>query len=93
MPHTKQLLNHWRGIPGPFVQWNSNVQLKKKNGILDRIKPVLRRFKLNSSRSLYKEQLCPWNLVQLQDDLSQHRGGELWRLYGLLARTTLLSLK
>lgn len=79
MPYTEQLLNHWRGIPGPFVQWNSNAKLKK-NGYLDRIKPALRRFKLISRRSLYKEQLCPWNLVQLQDDQRQHRGGEPWRL-------------
>jgi len=47
---------------------------------LDRIKPVLRRFKLSSRWSLCKEQLRPWNLVQLQDDQNQHRGGEPPRL-------------
>lgn len=79
MLFSKQLLNHWRGIPGPFVQWNSSAWLNKY-GCLDRTKPALRRFKLTSRRSLCKEQLRPWNLVQLQDDLRQHRGGEPWRL-------------
>lgn len=47
--------------------------LVKYYGCLDRTKPALRRFKLTSRRSLCKEQLRPQNLVQLQDDLRQHR--------------------
>ena len=78
----KQLLNHWPGIPGPFVQWDSTAKLNIYDS-LDRIKPVSRRFKLSSRWSLCKEQLRPWNLVQLQDDQNQHRGGEPLRLYGL----------
>ena len=69
---TKQLLNHWPGIPGPFVQWDSTAKLNIYDS-LDRIKPVSRRFKLSSRRPLCKEQLRPWNLVQLQDGQNQHR--------------------
>ena len=77
-----QLLNHRHGFPGPCVQWKAAGRLKLSDS-LDRIKPVLRRFKLTSRRSLCKEQLRPWNLVQLQDDQRQHRGGEPPRLYEL----------
>ena len=58
MLYTKQLLNHWRGIPGPFVQWNSHVKLKNYDS-LDRTKPALRRFKPGSRSALCKEQLRP----------------------------------
>lgn len=75
----KQLLNHWRGIPGPFVQLNSNAQLLNCDS-LDRIKPASRRFKPNSRWSLCKEQLRPSSLVQLEDDQSRHRGREPSRL-------------
>ncbi len=45
-----------------------------------------------SSRNfLIGEQPNPWNLLQLQDKLSRHRGAELRRRYELLDGTSLLS--
>lgn len=58
MPITEQLLNHWRGVPGPFVQWNPHAQLKIYDS-LDRIKPVLRRFKPRTRWTLRGEQPHP----------------------------------
>jgi len=38
------------------------------------------------------EQTNPWDLIQPQDTMIQHRGGNLRRRFGLLDDITLLSL-
>ena len=42
----------------------------------DRDQTVLQRFKPNSRTSFIGEQPNPWNLVQLQDVMSRHRGAK-----------------
>ena len=45
----------------------------------------------SSRASLIGEQPNPWNLLQLQDETSRHRGAEHRRRYGRLGGTSLLS--
>lgn len=52
-----------------------------------------RRSELKSRTFLSNEQLDPSNLVQLEDKMIQHRGGNLWRRYELVVTITLLSLE
>jgi len=42
--------------------------------MVDRNQPVSQRFELNSRTALIGEQPNLWNLFQLQDAMSQHRG-------------------
>ena len=52
---------------------------------------VLRRSKPNSRCTLNSGQLYPWNLLQLQDVQSRHRGAKHPRRYELLGGISLLS--
>ena len=45
----------------------------------DRDQTVLQRFKPNSRTTFIGEQPNPWNLVQLQDVMSRHRGAKRLR--------------
>ena len=45
---------------------------------------VSRRFEPSSRIALIGEQPNPWNLLQLQDAMSRHRGAKPSRRYGLL---------
>ena len=57
----------------------------------DRIRTVSQRTKPNSRTILIGEQPNPWNLLQLQDMMSRHRGAKRSRRYGLLEIISLLS--
>jgi hypothetical protein len=57
----------------------------------DRDQPDSRRFEPSSRAVLMGEQPNPWNLIQLQDTTSRHRGAEPCRRYGRLGKTSLLS--
>lgn len=59
---------------------------------IDRIKPVLQRFKLSSCTALIGEQPNLWNLFQIQDAISQHRGAKQSVRLGLSQIIGLLSL-
>ena len=59
--------------------------------MVDRIRTVLQRSKPNSCTALIGEQPNPWNLFQLQDAISRHRGAKQLRRYGLLRDISLLS--
>ena len=50
-----------------------------------------RRSEPSSRTTLIGEQPNPWNLLQLRDVVSRHRGAELRRRYGRLGGTSLLS--
>ncbi len=57
----------------------------------DRDRTVSRRSKPSSRTTLIGEQPNPWNLLQLQDVMSRHRGAKPLRRCELLARISLLS--
>ena len=50
------------------------------------------RFEPNSRTFLIGEQPNPWNLLQLRDVISRHRGAELRRRYGRLGATSLFNI-
>ena len=53
--------------------------------------PGPERSKPSSRIFLIGEQPNPWDLLQPQDKMSRHRGAELYRRYGRLGTTSLLS--
>ena len=57
----------------------------------DRDRTVSRRSEPSSRTTLIGEQPNPWNLLQLRDVVSRHRGAEHRRRYGRLGGTSLLS--
>ena len=57
----------------------------------DRDRTVSRRSEPSSRASLMGEQPNPWNLLQLQDETSRHRGAKPPRRCGLLGEISLLS--
>ena len=59
--------------------------------MVDRDQPVSRRFEPNSRISLNGERPYPWNLLQLQDEMSRHRGAKHCRRCELLGSISLLS--
>ena len=60
--------------------------------VVDRNQTVSQRSKPSSRTALIGEQPNPWNLFQLQDAISRHRGAKHPRRYGLLGNISLLSL-
>jgi hypothetical protein len=58
---------------------------------VDRDQTVSQRSKPNSRTTLIGEQPNPWNLLQLQDVMSRHRGAKRFRRYELLGIISLLS--
>ena len=58
---------------------------------MDMNQTVSRRFEPSSRTTLMGEQPNPWNLLQLQDVMSRHRGAKLPRRYELLGGISLLS--
>ena len=75
--------------PGPLVLRSG--LLKSPTPTADRDRTVSRRSKPSSRTALIGEQPNPWNLLQLQDAMSRHRGAKPWRRYELLAKISLLS--
>src|SRR6201990_966740 len=75
--------------PGPLVL--RSAPLKSPAPITDRDRTVSRRSKPSSRTALTGEQPDPWNLLQLQDAMSRHRGAKPERRCELLAQISLLS--
>src|SRR5713101_3380332 len=72
MPLARQL-EHKRFVhPGPLVLRTG--PLKSPAPTTDRDRTVSRRSEPRSSTALIGEQPNPWNLLQLQDAMSRHRG-------------------
>ena len=89
MPLVRQL-EHKRFVhPGPLVLRAS--PLKSPPPTSDRDRTVSRRSEPSSRTALMGEQPNPWNLLQLQDAMSRHRGAKPERRYELLAPISLLS--
>src|SRR5215475_2409369 len=75
--------------PGPLVL--RSAPLKSPTPMADRDRTVSRRSKPSSRTALTGEQPDPWNLLQLQDAMSRHRGAKPERRCELLAQISLLS--
>src|SRR3954451_17065769 len=78
-----------RGRPGPIVL--RTAPRKSPTPMADRDRTVSRRSKPSSRTALTGEQPDPWNLLQLQDAMSRHRGAKPERRCELLAQISLLS--
>ncbi len=74
VPLARQQVHQWCVHPGPLVlgtgPFNSPTPTE------DRDQTVSRRFKPSSRTTLNGEQPYPWDLVQLQDAMSRHRGAK-----------------
>lgn len=70
----KQLIHHGLTLFGPLVL--EKKFLNSQTLTVDRDQTVLRRSKPNSRTILIGEQPNPWNLFQLQDMMSRHRGAK-----------------
>ena len=89
MPLARQPEHHGPVIPGPLVLGNAPV--KPPAPTEDKDQTVSRRFEPSSRTTLMGEQPNPWNLLQLQDVMSRHRGAKPPRRYELLGEISLLS--
>jgi hypothetical protein len=76
--------------PGPLVLRMTVVSSRSLTE--DRNRTDSRRSKPNSRTIFIGEQPNPWNLLQLQDMMSRHRGAKHSRRYELLGSISLLSL-
>ena len=75
--------------PGPLVL--GIAFLKFPPAAADRDRTVSRRSEPSSRTALIGEQPNPWNLLQLQDAMSRHRGAKPCRRCELLGKISLLS--
>ena len=89
MPLAGQLVHQRSVQPGPLVLGSG--PLKFLAPTVDRDRTVSRRSEPSSRTALIGEQPNPWNLLQLQDAMSRHRGAKPSRRCGLLAKISLLS--
>ena len=89
LPLARQLVHQWFVQPGPLVL--RSRPLKFPPPMTDRDRTVSRRSKPSSRTALTGEQPDPWNLLQLQDAMSRHRGAKPERRCELLAQISLLS--
>src|SRR3954467_11846518 len=89
LPLARQLVHQRCVHPGPLVL--RTAPRKSPAPIIDRDRTVSRRSKPSSRTTLTGEQPDPWNLLQLQDVMSRHRGAKPLRRCELLARISLLS--
>ena len=85
----EQLEHHWYVQLGPLVLEADS--LKYLAPTADRDRTVSRRSKPSSRTTLMGEQPNPWNLLQLQDVMSRHRGAKPPRRCELLGEISLLS--
>ena len=76
-------------LPGPLVLRLGPLNFHSST--VDRDQTVSRRSKPNSRTTLFGEQTNPWNLLQLQDVMSRHRGAKQLHRYELLRVISLLS--
>ena len=84
-----QLVHQWCVHPGPLVL--RTAPFKFPAPATDRDRTVSRRSEPSSRTALMGEQPNPWNLLQLQDAMSRHRGAKPPRRCGLLGEIRLLS--
>src|SRR5881409_2108376 len=89
VPLARQLAHERCVRPGPLVL--GTAPLKPPTPAVDRDRTVSRRSKPSSRTALTGEQPDPWNLLQLQDAMSRHRGAKPERRCELLAQISLLS--
>src|ERR671910_3669135 len=89
LPLARQLVHQRCVHPGPLVL--RTAPLKSPPPMTDRDRTVSRRSKPSSRTTLTGEQPDPWNLLQLQDVMSRHRGAKPERRCELLAQISLLS--
>src|SRR5205809_2015108 len=89
VPLARQLAHQRYVRPGPLVL--GAAPLKLPTPMADRDRTVSRRSKPSSRTALTGEQPDPWNLLQLQDAMSRHRGAKPERRCELLAQISLLS--
>ena len=89
MPLAEQLVHQRYVHPGPLVL--RIAPLKFPTPTADRDRTVSRRSEPSSRTSLMGEQPNPWNLLQLQDETSRHRGAKHPRRCELLGGISLLS--
>ena len=89
MPLVGQLMHQRLPNPGPRVLRVNSLRIRTPTP--DRDQPDSRRFEPSSRAVLMGEQPNPWNLIQLQDTTSRHRGAEPCRRYERLGKTSLLS--
>src|SRR6056297_464760 len=85
----EQLVHHRCVHPGPLVL--GTALLKYPAPATDRDRTVSRRSEPSSRTALMGEQPNPWNLLQLQDAMSRHRGAKPPRRCELLGEISLLS--
>ena len=89
MPLAEQQVHQRYVQPGPLVL--RSALLKFPPPAPDRDRTVSRRSEPSSRTALMGEQPNPWNLLQLQDAMSRHRGAKPLRRYELLGGISLLS--
>ena len=89
MPLEEQLVHRRCVHPGPLVLGTALLKLPAPT--VDRDRTVSRRSEPSSRNALMGERPNPWNLIQLQDAPSRHRGAKQHRLYELLGVISLLS--
>ena len=89
MPLVRQQMHQWSVHPGPLVL--RTAPLKFPAPTTDRDRTVSRRSEPSSRTALMGEQPNPWNLLQLQDAMSRHRGAKPPRRCELLGEISLLS--
>ena len=89
MPLAEQLVYQRYVHPGPLVL--GTALLKSPTPTTDRDRTVSRRSEPSSRTALMGEQPNPWNLLQLQDAMSRHRGAKPLRRCELLGVISLLS--
>src|SRR5256886_5069656 len=89
VPLARQPAHHMFVHPGPLVLGTD--PLKSPAPTTDRDRTVSRRSKPSSRTALMGEQPNPWNLLQLQDAMSRHRGAKPGRRCELLDQISLLS--
>ena len=84
MPLAEQQVHQRYVHPGPLVL--RTALLKFPAPVIDRDRTVSRRSEPSSRTALMGEQPNPWNLLQLQDAMSRHRGAKPCRRCGLLGK-------
>ena len=89
MPLAEQLVYQRYVHPGPLVL--GTALLKSPTPTTDRDRTVSRRSEPSSRTALMGGQPNPWNLIQLQDAMSRHRGAKPLRRCELLGVISLLS--
>ena len=89
MPLTRQLIHQRFVHSGPLVLGAASRNTRATTE--GRGQTVSRRSEPSSRATLNGEQPYPWNLLQLQDVTSRHRGAKLLRRYGRLGAISLLS--